>query len=338
MDFTLRFWAEMIEPPAVVKRALPLLVEYRAGVAVAVFAGSLNKKNAKAFRAILDAGVELTYWPLLDREDGYFPGESNVDAYAQLVNQVLDWAEKEDVTPDALAIDLELPFGQMRQVLDADNPLVRVKNALSVMRGNLGRERYLVAKDGLRELNDSIQDRGVRTITAVLPWVALELEGEHELIQDMTETPVAGIGWDLLSPMLYVSMLAGMTNGIVTEEDANWLVYDACLRLRSRFGGRAGVSLGLTGSGVLEDEPTFDEPEGLLVGLRAALAAGIRDVSIYNLEGVLDHDDPRVWLDAIRGAKPRVPEKSGMVARALFLARHVYPPVARFAEWYRTPP
>lgn len=338
MDFTLRFWAEMIEPPAIVKRALPLLVEYRAGVAAAVFDKSFTKKNAKAFRAIKDAGVELTFWPLLDREAGYFPGEDNVDAYAQLVNAALDWAETEDVTPDALAIDLELPFGQMRKVLDADNPLVRVKNALSVMRGNLGRERYIVAKAGLSDLNDGIQDRGVRTITAVMPWVALELEGEHELIQDMTETPVAGIGWDVISPMLYVSMFAGMTNGLVTEADANWLVYDTSLKLRSRFGGRAGASLGLTGSGVLENEPVFSEPEGLLEGLRAALAAGIRDISIYSLEGVLDRDDPRQWFDAIRGARPHVPGKSGMVARALFLARHVYPPIARFAEWYRTPP
>jgi hypothetical protein len=207
-----------------------------------------------------------------------------------------------------------------------------------VLRGNLGRDRYLVAKAGLSDLNDGIQDRGVRTITAVMPWVALELEGEHELIQDMTETPVAGIGWDVISPMLYVSMFAGMTNGLVTEADANWLVYDTCLRLRSRFGGRAGASLGLTGSGVLENEPTFDEPGELVEGLSAALAAGIRDISIYSLEGVLDRDDLREWFDAIRNAGPHVPEKSGMVARALFLARHVYPPIARFAEWYRTPP
>jgi hypothetical protein len=337
MHFDLRFWEEIIAPPEIVKKALPLLTEFAAGVAVAVYPVSLTRKNANAFRKIKEAGIELTFWPLLEKEQGYFPGERNAGIYAALVRTQLDWAEKNDVVPDVVAVDLEMPIQQMYKVLSSTNALGRLRSVVSSTRENLDRARYYRAKEQLAGLNAEIQDRGIRTMTAVLPWVSLEMEGGAELLQDMSETPASGIGWDVISPMLYVSMLEGMSGGALTRRDANWLVYDNCSRLRAKYGGRAGVSLGLTGGGVLEDEPVFDSPSDLKVGLEAALAAGIRDVSVYSLGGVLNRPDPRLWLDAIRDTKPTVPERSRKVADALVAARYVYPRIARLIDWYRRP-
>jgi len=75
-----------------------------------------------------------------------------------------------------------------------------------------------------------------------------------------------------------------------------------------------------------------------VVGLEAALAAGVRDVSVYSLEGVLARNDPRQWFEAIRSAKANVPERSRKVADSLIAVRKVYPPVARLIDWYRRPP
>lgn len=335
MKFDLRFWEETLPPGDVVKKGLPLLEQYGAGVAVVLYPVSLTRKNANAMRKLKDAGVELTFWPLMEKELGYFPGEQNTSPYAAMVRHLLEWAASNEVTPDVLAVDLEMPISQMTSVLGAPNRLAMVRRALASVRQNLDRERYYRAKACLDELNKDIQDMGIRTLTAVLPWVALEMEGDGELMQDMSETPASGIGWDLVSPMLYASMLTGMTGNAITPRDANWLIYDSCRHLREKYGGRAAVSIGLTGRGVLEDEPVFDEPRDLVAGLEAALAAGVRDVSVYSLEGVLSRPDPRAWMEALRGAEPRIPERSRKVADVLAAARVVYPPVARLVDWYR---
>jgi len=335
MHFELRFWEELLTPPDVVKKALPLLEEFGAGIAIAMYPASLTRKNANALVKLKEAGVEIAFWPLMDKEMGYFPGERNALAYSKLVRKQLEWASKNEVTPDIVAVDLEMPLQQMFKVMSAGNPFEKLRGVYTSARENLDRERYFRAKARLDKLNEEIQDQGIRTLTAVLPWVGLELEGEAELLQDMTETPASGIGWDVLSPMLYVSMIQGMSGGAIKSKEANWFVYDNCLKLREKYGGRAGVSLGLTGGGVLQAEPTFNNAAELVVGLEAALAAGIRDVSIYSLGGILSRQDPRAWFEAIRGSVPRVPERSWVVADGLTAARYVYPRFAKLIDWYR---
>lgn len=324
MRYDLRFWAEYISPPEIVDRALGFLSEYRAGVGIAIKADSLTEENALSLRRIKEAGVETAFWPLMSREDGYFPYEANVPGYSEMVRNMVEWSEGNNIVPDLIAFDLELPFDQMMYVLEAgwvDKPL----RALEICRRNLDRGKYLEAKRGLIKLNSWVQARGIRTLTAALPWVALELNGEGEFIQDMMETPIRGVGWDLISPMWYVSMIEGMTGGTISRRDAEWITYLACLWLRTGYGKRAGVSLGLTGTGVFGDEPVFDEIEGIMVGVEAALAAGIRDVSIYNLEGTLDREDPGAWFRRLREASPRTPDRSRKMTTALAAARVLYP-------------
>lgn len=335
MHFDLRFWEESMAPPDIVKKALPLLSKYDAGVAVAMYPVSLTRKNANALAKLKEAAVDVAFWPLLEHEQGYFAYEGNVNEFAGLVRHQLEWAEKNGVMPDMVAVDLEMPIHQMRLVTQTHNPLEKIACIVSSAKANLDRERYHKAKAVLDALNCELQDRGVRTLTAVLPWVGIEMESDAELLQDMTETPASGIGWDVVSPMLYVSMLAGMSAGAFSIKDANWIVYDNCSKLRAKYGGRSGVSLGLTGGGVLEEEPVFEVPAELLVGLGAALAAGIRDVSIYSLKGIIDRKDPEEWFEAIRSARPKVPDRSRRIADLLTATRFVYPKVAKVIDWYR---
>jgi hypothetical protein len=331
MRYDLRFWAEFISPPEIVEKALPLLKEFSAGVSVSVPEGSLSEENAEAFRAIKAAGVELTFWPLLEREKGYFPNEANVPAFKEMVHDLVAWAEDSGVVPDMIAIDLELPLEQISVLLGAPGG-GGAGRALDMLKANLNPKRYREARSGLIELNSWIQNRGMKTLAAVLPWVAVELFGDGETVQDLMETPVAGIEWDLISPMLYVSMFEGMTGGRISAFDANSLVYETLVRLRNKYGGRAAVSLGATGTGVLGNEPIFETVEELMVGVEASLAAGARDISIYNLEGVISRENPRVWFEALKAARPRVPEKSVKVVRTLCALRNLYPVVSRLKD------
>lgn len=328
MDYTLRFWVEHMAPAEVVSRALTLLRRYRAGVNVAVYRNTLTDESAEAFRELKGSGLEVAYWLLLDREEGYFPNERNVGPYAVFAEQVVEWASANGVLPDLVAVDLELPFGQMTALTDGA-PAGKASRVLAMLRENRDPARYALAREALADLNDRLHGRGIRTIAALLPWVALELEGPSELVQDLMETPVAGIDFDILSPMWYASMFEGMSGGLISQRDANWLMYDSCLWLRTRYGPAAGVSLGVTGTGVMGNEQAFAGPEELLAGVEAALAAGVRDISVYNLEGVLADDEPGRWMDALKCAGPRAPERSKRAARSLAFLRNAFPLIRR---------
>ena len=126
MHFDLRFWEESLTPPEIVKKALPLLQEFSAGVAVAMYPVSLTRKNVNAFKKLKDAGVEYAFWPLMEKEHGYFPGERNAGSYSAMVRHLVEWASKNGVEPDTVAIDLEMPIQQMARVVSAPNPLAKL--------------------------------------------------------------------------------------------------------------------------------------------------------------------------------------------------------------------
>lgn len=326
-------------PLEVVDEALGLLKKHDVGVTVSMYPVSLTRSNVAAFRRLREEGVEFGFWPLLEQGEGYFPNERNAQSYSREVRRLIEWARENDIVPDLVTFDLELPLEQMRWIEKPPHGLFRkLSGALGIARENLDRERYYRSKAILEELNDWTREQGARTMIAVMPWVAFELEGRYELLQDLSESPASDINWDVISPMQYVTMLVDSTDGYLSTRDANWLLYESCLKLHEKYGSRAGVSLGLTGSGAMLGEPTFESPAELLVGLEAALAAGVRDVSVYSLEGVLDRADPGEWFEAMCHARPMIPPRSGKVAGGLTAARAIYPPFARLIQWYRRPP
>lgn len=329
MDFHLRLWAENISPEDVIEHAFPLLVESRAGVAFALSSSSLSEANAKAFRKLKDAGVELTFWVLLSEEDGYFPSEKNVDVFLGLCGKVLEWAEQEGVLPDFLAVDGEPPLEQSERLLGA--PFWRKPRvALEIARENLSRESFDYAKERFSVLNSLVHDKGVKTLGACIPVVLAEEVQGGEFVQDVFETPVLGVDWDIMSPMVYTSMLVGMSAGLVSTKDASWLLYRLSRWLDASRPDAAGVSLGVTGTGVLGDEPAFSSPSELVSDVETALSAGMRDITIYSLEGIISRRDPEAWFKALESAEPRVPPRSGKIdflLDALMLAHRALVPL-----------
>jgi hypothetical protein len=70
---------------------------------------------------------------------------------------------------------------------------------------------------------------------------------------------------------------------------------------------RASVSLGLVSTGKLGDERCFRDPVELLLDVEAALAAGVDDLALFSLEGILERGPPERWLVPYTNARPRKP-------------------------------
>ena len=67
---------------------------------------------------------------------------------------------------------------------------------------------------------------------------------------------------------------------------------------------RVHVSLGVTGTGKLGDEPAYERPEALALDVSAMRAEGVEELAIFCLEGLVGRSDAGRWVDVIRDARP----------------------------------
>jgi hypothetical protein len=132
--------------------------------------------------------------------------------------------------------------------------------------------------------------------------------------------------------MWYVSMLTGYSRGFIPYGVARWHLFRDAQTVVGHLGiERASVSLGVTWTGVLGDEPYYKEPEHMRPDVEAAKAAGIKHIWIYNLEGILKAPRPADWFEMIQNARP-VPPRKGLISRlsmpardaALWAVRRIY--------------
>src|SRR5262249_46470035 len=97
----------------------------------------------------------------------------------------------------------------------------------------------------------------------------------------------------------YTSLLEGWSRGLVDRRRAEALL-GACARLaRRRFGDRAGLSLGAVGAGAFGNEPAYRTVDELARDVAIARRAGIEELSLFELGGIVRRAPIEPWLDAL---------------------------------------
>ena len=250
-------------------------------------------------------GIEAGIWPLLRDEDGYWPSERNAPAYFSYVEGLIDFFESAGTMPAWLAVDLEPP---LTQVSDLRYDLRSLDELVSNLRENFDPERFEASVQNYTQGLHRLRARGVRALAVTLPMAAHDLRDGTPLWQDLFEAPWSPVPWDRAGIMAYGSMVAGYSRGLLSYEDARAIHYRLFRHLARNLGERAHASLGVTGIGKLGDEPTYENPEELAADVSAALAAGVEDIAIFCLEGLVGREDAGAWVDAITTAQPRKPQ------------------------------
>ncbi|HZO12904.1 MAG TPA: hypothetical protein VFB62_06590 [Polyangiaceae bacterium] len=254
-------------------------------------------------KACHDAEVRVGLWPMLAHADGRWPNVHNAEAFAVFVHRLLEMRER----ADELAIDLEPPIHEFRALLALEAAIItHMLRRRGVKRGT--------AK--LREL--LAQLNGMPTTAAFVPMVLADRH-EHGW-QRFLGTPIAGLDFTRLSPMLYTSLFEGYSRGLLRRREAVALLDAGARTSARRFGARAGVSLGVIGSGILGDEPTYRDVSELAEDVSIARAAGIDDILVYSLDGVLARPPAEPWLDAIVDPPPPPPLMPSLRAQAVLAA------------------
>lgn len=247
-------------------------------------------------------GITISIWPMIEDDKGRWASAHNYGTFIDFARRAFDAASPGGARPVDVLVDLEPLMEEMKNVLSV-GPFVAAGEALTASIGARriplahDRARFRAARDAFAELGRDLATRGVGMSAAIVPTVLLDDEGETTW-QSMLATPVEGIAWSSASAMLYTSIFEGWSRGLVARKDARALLASGCARAKSRFGERASVSLGCVGTGALGDEPTYRDPAELADDVAIARAAGVDDLALFDLGGVLDRGSPEAWLEA----------------------------------------
>lgn len=249
------------------------------------------------------AGLRPMIWPLLSHSDGYWPGESNAERWWAQTEWILDTLAAQMARPAGVAVDLEPPIDHVQK-------LARAVPGLDVLRllwSNLDRERF---EDSVRQwtgIADALHERRLDTLAVAFSAVASDLNHKTAVWQDLLETPWADVAWKSHGIMAYGSLVTGYSKGLLGADDARAIHHHLITPVQARWGAGSHVSMGLVGTGVLGDEPTYASPHALALDAAAVRAAGVTDLGLFCLEGILSRDDPESWVEAVWAMTPVVP-------------------------------
>jgi len=325
----LRVWAEFLpyeEASAVA--TIRLLRRFNVMLCLSVPDAALGDPLTHLLQAYEDAALDVALWLLLPKSVGYWPSERNADAFSRHLDAVFSWADRRRLRVPWIAVDLEMPLPQALAVRESRG-LKQFAAMLKIAFANLNARRFARAVGQFRMILDKVHDRGAQALCAAHDYIAEDFHLGAPIVQDFLETPVVDVAWDAVSTMIYNSMVVGQFG--VTPDDARWMQYEIGCELKQTFGGRAGLSQGLTGVGVLGDETYYTDPRQLAPDVAAAKAAGIDDVAIFNLEGILKSSDPAAWFQAAIDAPAQIPRRTGWAARERGRRRRL----ARWIGWWR---
>ncbi len=302
---TLRIYSEMLPYDALVRpRTLELLRRYGLDVVLAVRPWQLEPLG-RVVRTLADAGVSLSIWPMLADEEGRWANGANASSFARFLGALLKTFDAGPCAPCEILFDLEPALAHARVLAAVAGPLApRAALSLSASLFRVAERScwgtWARADDGCAELRSAVTEvhaRGMGTAAAVWPLVALDPPGQA-LWQSLLGTPVDSLLTRRVSVMLYTTIFEGWSRRALRRRDASALLRAGCDRVVERWNGRAGVSLGCVGAGALGDEPVYRTPKELAEDVAQARAAGIEDLSLFDLAGVLSRESPEAWLDA----------------------------------------
>lgn len=331
----LRIYCETLPFEEVTRpRTISLLRRHDLELVLAVRPWQLRELPAVA-RALRDAAVPVSVWPMLADDEGRWASAQNAASFVRLVRTTTDALAAAGAAPREVLLDLEPPFTHARALAATGGSGSERESGGGGARAFFGlgaaRPRSTSAADmdaASRELASAVGElhaRGIATASAVWPLVALDPPGARGW-QALLGTPVDALATGRVSVMMYTSILEGWSRGAIRRRDATALLAAASARVTRRWGEAAGMSLGCVGTGALIDEPVYRDPSELAEDVAIACAAGSRDLSLFDLGGVLSREPAEAWLDAFAHGSEILAASS---SKRVTLARRV----ARVATW-----
>jgi len=325
MAAMLRIYSETLPFEEVVRpRTLALLRRHDLELVLAVRPWQAAELPGVA-RVLRDAGVRCSVWPMLADDEGRWASAHNAPSFVRFLRSTVDSLDAAGVLPGEVLLDLEPPFAHARALAANGGSGGRWFDLTTARPRATPAAAMDAAATELASAVRELHARGVATASAVWPLVALD-SPEASDWQALLGTPVDALATGRVSVMMYTSILEGWSRGAIRRRDAKLLLTAASARALGRWGADAGMSIGCVGTGALVDEPVYRDPSELAEDAALARAAGCRDLSLFDLGGVLAREPAEAWLDAFAHPSEHL---AGTSSKRVHLARKI----TRLATW-----
>jgi hypothetical protein len=312
-----RIWSEFLPAQELGSRAtIDLLARFDLEPLVALPPRMQTQSMARALAALSGAGLRVGLWPLLDDTQGYWPSEVNAAAFCARVAEVMEFARQAGARVATVAVDLEPPLGLTRKLLDGSlgERAAIVIDALKARGRDAERQVRAEAVACFDELAENLAATGVETLAVMAPPVVLDLASDTRVWQELLRTPVSRPRWSVVSPLMYSSMIGAALPPAARGQVGVMVHETGRLLARAVAPARACMSLGVVTQGKLGDETAFAAPADLERDVQCALAAGMDDLALFSLEGVLWRGAPESWLEPFTRAGAVAPRGPGSLA------------------------
>lgn len=304
-----RVWCETLPYTRVVHPSLlARLEEYGVGIILAVRPENLAELD-RTVRAIRGAGVALDFWPMLENDVGRWAHAGNARAFRAFAGDVARRVQAIGPERFRVAIDLEPSWTEVDAWLSARSRGKALARAA---------QRVFTRSPGIDALIALATEPiapGVDSMPTVLPVFAGPDPWGGPIARALGTVAPVQVGRSV-NVMAYTSIVHGWSKGHLSREDAMVLLDAIARRLSARLGDAGSVSLGVVGPGALGDEPTYADPDELAEDAAICEAAGVWDLVLFDLGGVVARGNVEAWLYALTHppARPALSPRLGMRA------------------------
>lgn len=232
------------------------------------------------------AELSVGLWPLLNHRLGRWLNAANVNAFARWLRYVVSGDRVKDKVK-TIVFDLEPSIDTVKRTLSERRVLSLVQE-----RRPTGEPQEQAA------LVEEIRTLGFEAFAAVVPLTTI---GGRAGVgwERILNTPLSEMRFDRVSAMLYTSLFEGYGWPWVRRQDAEGLLYLLSRAVREEFQERAAASVGAVSRGAIGDEQVYRHPNELRRDVAICCGQGIKDITLFDLGGVLSRPPIEPWLDAL---------------------------------------
>jgi hypothetical protein len=287
-------YAQLMEP-----KVVGLLKKHRFGLCLCIRAEKLDEELDRLCRIYHRAGIPLIFWPLLPMKEGLYLNKYSVTEYYNYLDVIFDWIESRRQRVAGLLVDVEPDY----QKPDPKSAFPLIDNIWHSLR-DLDEAAFNASIAGFKKIIAKIRKHDCQAIGAAMPFVCEDRPRQGQAWQDYWGGPVASVEWDSIVFMLFGSWFVQMGMNWPT---AHYLIYEYAQTIKKFWRHKAVAALGVTTAGTGGETALYRSPVQITGAVAAVRAAGVHNIGVYDLKGILESADPGAWFAAVRNTPPLVP-------------------------------
>lgn len=300
-------YSKLIEPEVV-----KLFSRYGISICLCVRDDQLGDELDKLYDVYEAEGVAILLWPLLPMKDGLYLNKHTVEIYLDYLDVLFKWAQDNKHKIEAIVIDIEPSYIPPKP---GEEPPGLWKNVKRIIK-DLDKKSFNASIPKFKNIVEKLHKNDCLAVVATFPFVIDDKKKGRHGFEDLFGGPVTTVEWDYIAIMMYTSWFVEIGKSLgISWDSAHYLAHDYALDVLKLWGDRGAVAVGVTNPGQGHEKVLYRSADEIAPALSAVRAAGIKNIGIYDLKGILESDDPEAWFKCLNEAEPKIPARGKLKAK-----------------------